>query len=120
MSLLSHLVADSDAEPTVTAWWIQRQLGHKGSDKLLEAFLEGLIAQHGFPEPLPHQKWGGGLDTALNARRSRWLRVAVLAWLDNYLPPEAVVSLDAAHQAAAAEDMDQAAGNLRLVGGIDA
>lgn len=118
MSALSRYL-DHD-EPTVTAPWIGRQLGHEGSDALLEAYLNELVRDHRFPPPLPHWQWGGGVGKHIDARRSRWRREAVVAWLDDYLPPDAAAALDAAAAADAAADMDAAAGELRLVGGTEA
>jgi hypothetical protein len=117
MSALSRYLADDD--PTVTAPWVAKQLGHKGSDALLEAYLQDLVDELGFPRPLPHWKWGGGISKDIDARRSRWRREAVIAWLDDYLPPDAALAIDAAAMADAADEMDRAAGSLALVDGTD-
>lgn len=111
-----------DGPPTVGFYWVGRVLGHRGSDTALADYLNLLIAQAGFPRPLPHRKHGGGLTSAV-AARSEWLRPAVLAWLHDYLPPEAAALALAASEADAADQMDAAAANLcrplRLVAGKD-
>lgn len=103
-----------DGPPTVGFYWVGRVLGHRGSDAALVDYLTLLIGQAGFPRPLPHRKHGGGLCRDV-AARSEWLRPAVLAWLHDFLPPEATALALAASEADAAAAMDAAAANLRLV-----
>lgn len=109
--------AGGDADDhTCTLWYIQRRFGQTGySPRRACAFLEGLIADHGFPRPLPRMK-SGRVVTGV-AAGSRWQRAAVDAWLDDWLPPEAAAARDRAARAAAAHEMDSAAAHLRLVGG---
>lgn len=91
--------------PTCSLMWVRRVLGHRrAGDASLIRFVQLLIAEQGFPRPLPHYKQGGGLETGVT-HKSEWLRAAVEAWLeDNFLPPAAAAMLDrAAHDSAAAE-----------------
>jgi len=121
MSLFSHLLIPADGDPpTCNLQWICHQLGHDGSDGAKITYVQGLIAQHGFPRPLPHLAHGGKVSLDIHATRSQWIRTAVEAWLADFLPPTATAALDAAAQRAAAADMDNAALHLRLVGGTEA
>lgn len=120
MNAIATLAAVHTADPTCNLHWIGRQLGWdfaRRSDRALEQYVEGLIAELGFPRPLPHRKHGGGISTDVSYPRSSWIRVGVLQWLGDFLPPEAGAAVDAAAMHAAADDMDAAALNLRLVGG---
>lgn len=50
-------------------------------------YLDGLIASHGFPAPLPVQH-GETLTTRVVWGKSRWLSAAVSQWIENWsLPP---------------------------------
>lgn len=121
MSLLSHLLLPADGDPpTCNLQWICRHLGHDSSEAGQVAYIRGLIAEHGFPRPLPHLAHGSKVSLDIHATRSQWIRVAVEAWLADFLPPAGAAALDAAAMRAAAEDMDDMAGKLRLVGGTEA
>ncbi len=121
MSLFSHLLIPADGDPpTCNLQWICRNLGHDGSDDAKIAYVRGLIADHGFPRPLPHLAHGGKVSLDIHATRSQWIRTAVEAWLADFLPPAGAAAIDAAAQRLAAADMDNAAMNLRLVGGTEA
>lgn len=111
-ALPGHFADDGD---TVTLWYIKRRTGVRISDKAMPAYVTALIDHKGFPRPLPGFKKGQLVEVV--APRSRWRRLAVDTWLDNYLPPEALAAADAAAQAQAASEMDRAAAGLRLVGG---
>ena len=116
MSSFADLLAlHGEEEATCTCRWVGKQLGHEGSDAALVAYVEELIAGCGFPRPLPHRKHGGGLATCVHVDRSRWIRAGVLDWLTDFLPPSAAAALDNAARERAADEMDAAAGNLRLV-----
>lgn len=112
-------VAQGDAEPTCTLWFVGRELGKADfSATRLAAYVQGLVDQFGFPPPYPslHRR---ALTRAVTPR-STWRRAAVMAWLDDWLPPATSDALDAAAQAAAAADMDAAAlqlGQLRMISG---
>lgn len=108
---------EADAD-TVTLWHIKRRLGATGSDKRICAFVTELIDKKGFPPPLPAYSARRVVEHVI--KHSRWIRVAVDTWFDNFLPPEASAAIDAAAMAAAAADMDDRAGHLRLVGGREA
>lgn len=128
MSAFSRL-PDDDREPTVSIWWLQRQLGKRDyKDRRLVSYLTLLIDELGFPPPLPdlvldrRPADGGDRPLAHSVTRkvttnSRWRRDAVDAWLEDYLPPDNAAALDARARAGAADDMDRNAGNLRLVAG---
>ncbi len=115
MSALDFLFDRYGDEPTCTLHWIGRMLGHDGSTQALEQYVSNLIATEGFPPPMPHRKHGGGISHEVSYRRSHWIRAAVLQWFSGYLPPAAGAALDDRARAAAADDMDRAAGNLQLV-----
>lgn len=118
MSLLSQLLAPADGDPpTCNLQWICRQLGEAGSDAAKITYVRGLIDDHGFPRPLPHLAHGGKISLDIHPIRSQWIRVAVEAWLADFLPPTATAALDAAAQRAAAADMDNAALGLKQLGG---
>lgn len=109
--------------PTCDISFIARALGfnHLGA-RTITGRIDGLIAQCSFPRPLPaprNRRPGevGRQFTPNVTPRSMWLRHAVLAWLDNYMPPEGAAHADEAAGDAAALDMDNAARRLRLVGG---
>lgn len=120
MSAFSVMLERHNGAPTVSLFWIGRTLGHRRKgDASLIAFVDLLIERLGFPQPLPHYRNGGGLETGVTAR-SEWLRAGVEAWLeDNFLPPSAAASLDREAEAEAAAAMDAAAHNLRLVASND-
>jgi hypothetical protein len=121
MSLLSHLLLPADGDPpTCNLTWICRQLGHDGGEASQIRYAEALIALHGFPHPLPHLAHGGTVSRSIHPTRSQWLRTGVEAWLADYLPPAGAAAIDAAAARDAAADMDNAALNLRLVGGTEA
>lgn len=114
-----------EAAPTVAFPWVRRALGQSGprapSDARFAAFIETLIAELGFPRPLPHPRHGGGIETGVT-EKSCWLRAGVVDWLGDYLPPDAAAAVDTAHASAAADEMDEAAAllgkpRLQLVGG---
>jgi hypothetical protein len=114
MSAFSAMLARHEGQATCNFRWVGKVLGHRGSDEILVDYIDLLIDQAGFPRPLPHRKHGGGLETGV-APRSEWIRAGVIDWLGNYLPPSAAAALDDAAEAAAAEAMDAAASDLRLV-----
>lgn len=115
-------VAQADAEPTCTLWFVGRELGKADlSAPRLVAYIQGLVDQFHFPAPYPSLQ--RRTLTRAVTQRSTWRRAAVLAWLDDWLPPATAEALDAAARTAAAADMDAAAARLgtlrplRLVGG---
>lgn len=112
MSAFSIMLERHQGAPTCSIFWIRKVLGHRRSDAALVRFLDLLIAEQGFPRPLPHYKHGGGLETGV-ALKSEWLRAAVESWLENnFLPPSAAAMLDRAGEDEAAAAMDAAAFNL--------
>ena len=112
---------DDFAERTCTLGYIQQSLGTLGmSDKRMVIYVTQLIADHGFPRPMPCALRGMKGTTIQPTPRSRWLRLAVDTWLGDYMPPEAHAALEARAHARAAAAMDTAAqalgrGPLRVV-----
>lgn len=108
----------ADLPPPVPLLEIVRRLGrdHYGPGRRV-TYVTKLVDERGFPAPYPSMIKGALVSGV--TRDSRWPRAAVETWFDNFLPPEAHAALDAAAMAAAAADMDDRAGNLRLVGGTD-
>lgn len=115
MSALNFLLDRYGDKPTCNLHWIGRMLNHGGSTHKLEEYVTRLIAEEGFPKPMPHLKHGGGLSHDVSYRRSQWIRAGVLEWLGRYLPPGAVAQDDDRAREAAADEMDRAAGHLHLV-----
>jgi hypothetical protein len=120
MSAFAHLLPDRHGTPTVNLTWIRKQLGFRASDDLLVTYIEALIEQREFPRPFPHLARGGMLSDDIHPMKSEWIRAAVEAWLASFLPPSAAAAIDAAAAREAAADMDAMAGNLRIVGGVEA
>lgn len=111
--------ADDPANRTCTIYYVQRELGEQHlSEKRLCAYLRKLIAEYGFPKPLPTVMRGGSLTNDVH-QRSKWIRAAVDAWIDGYIPPDCAATIDEKAMRAAAAEMDANAQNLRLVGGRD-
>lgn len=108
---------DDGAEfDTCTIWWIRARLGRRAyGDRRLVRFVALLIADEGFPPPLPALR-GQRLDKSVTTA-SVWIRSAVEAWLADWLPPASAAALDAAACRQAAAEMDEAAATLRLIDG---
>ena len=119
MSLQSLIAPDDADQSTVGIWYIRRRLGRKDyKDRRIVRYVSLLVAEKGFPPPLPCLKGNTLVDEVTTS--SEWLRPAVDAWLDDFLPPDNQMSLDRVAQAEAAAEMDRAAaslGNLRLIAG---
>lgn len=120
---------DDDGAATVSIYWLRRELGRQdyGNTRLV-AYVGLLIEQTGFPPPLPLLKVGRrprgakvapAVADVLLAKvtlDSRWRRQAVEAWLTDFLPPGNTAQVETQARTAAAQQMDQAAARLRLVG----
>lgn len=121
MSLHSIVVPPDENvadEPTCTLYYIRQRLGRRDfKEGRFIKYLGLLIAERGFPPPLPDMIGPRLVDKVTH--RSRWLRDAVDAWLEDFLPPDNAAQVDRAAQQAAAADMDAAAQNLglRLIAG---
>jgi hypothetical protein len=104
----------ADGESTVGILFLKRELGRGtyGMRRLVR-YVELLIAECDFPPPLPEMV-KDRLELGVT-EHSVWRRAPVEAWIEDLLPPANAAALDAREAAAAAEDMDAAAGNLRLV-----
>lgn len=118
MASRSFIAEDPEAR-TCNFGYVQKQLGRDGlSQPRMVQYLRRLIADHGFPAPLPTIVKGGKTTKDVHPS-SRWIRAAVIAWFDGYIPPDCAATIDDKAYAAAALSMDTAATNLRLVGGRD-
>ena len=102
-------------DETYNLWHVAALVGCKrfGKDRLL-SYMRALIADHDFPRPLPAPVKKRAV--AAVHPESQWRRVAVDHWLDGFLPPDCTAALDDRALAAAANDMDARAANLRAVG----
>lgn len=122
MASLSHFLADGSKDSAVTTCtfgYVQGQLGqNRLSPRRMVQYLQGLVDHHHFPAPLPAIVKGGTLTKQVHTS-SKWIRSAVHAWLDGFIPPQCAATLDDQAYAAAAMDIDANAANLRLVGGKD-
>lgn len=122
MASISNLMASGSqdsAATTCTFGYVQGQLGqNRLSPRRMVQYLQQLVNLHGFPAPLPTIVKGGKLTTQVHPS-SKWIRNAVHAWLDGFIPPDCAATIDHQALAAAAIDMDANAANLRLVGGRD-
>lgn len=118
--MASRSIRAEDPEArTCSFGYVQHQLGCDHlSQRRMAAYLTSLIADHGFPRPLPAPVKGGKLTTAVHFS-SKWHRAAVDAWIDGFIPPDQAATIDEQACALAAAEMDDAARNLRLVGGKD-
>jgi len=82
---------------SVGLFYIAGRLGHRGrTERWLASYLEQLIANDGFPPPLPLYRGVGKLarkvDTITGS--TRWTRAGVDAWFDGFLPPALAVAAD--------------------------
>jgi hypothetical protein len=112
--------ADDPAARTCNLHYIRRELGQSNySDKRMAQYLAQLVDRYQFPAPLPSIRKGGKVSAAVHAD-SKWLRAAVDAWIDGTgTPPPVAAAIERRAHAEAAEAMDAAALNLRMVGGRD-
>lgn len=106
-----------DAEPTYPLLALRRLLGRRDfkTGKLIK-YVTALIESEGFPKPLPSWNQRKGLVRDV-VDDSRWIAAGVDAWLADFLPPDLSAAIDSAAMAAAADEMDAMAGNLRLIQG---
>lgn len=84
------------------------------SDNWRIRYVEDLIADSGFPQPVPFRDRAAKLTREVQPR-SRWLVEAVDSWFDGLMPASAVEAKDRAAQTSAANDMDDRAMHLQLV-----
>jgi hypothetical protein len=110
-SQISAAATPAADAPTCTLAYIKRQLGRGDfGDRRMCTYVRALIAGEGFPPPLPCL-----IKRELTREvtpKSRWIRASVDAWIEDFLPPANAAAVDRAAMAAAAEEMDRAAGNL--------
>lgn len=109
------ITAARPVQGTETTWpmhAVARRLGqHHRSAKWQRDYLTALIASQNFPRPLPTMA-AGQINTEISPTKSRWLAAAVQAWLDGFLPPEAVTARESEAANAAAARLDASADNL--------
>ena len=92
---------------------IARRLGQQDHTPRWHArFVSRLVETQQFPQPFPTMI-GERLITETHPR-SRWSRVAVDAWFDDRLPPDAGAALDRAAEAEAVRNMDARAEAIGL------
>ncbi|PNU05824.1 hypothetical protein [Novosphingobium guangzhouense] len=120
MSVHSILPLQGAADAgTVSIHYIRRRLGRIDfKDRRIVQYVTLLVRDKGFPPPLPDMVRGHLVEDV--TMKSQWLRNAVDAWLNDFLPPDNAISVDNAAKDAAAHEMDQAAaclGNFRLIRG---
>lgn len=110
-SQISAAIASAEEEPTYTLWQIRRQLGRGDyGDRRMVTYVAKLISTQGFPPPLPSLvKRNLTREVTPN---SRWIKSAVDAWILDFLPPTNAAAVDRVAMAAAAAEMDRAAGQL--------
>lgn len=100
--------AIASSAPTVGLGYIMHHSGQEGHGLRWQlAYVEALIANDGFPVPLPLYRQGRPVAGVKLA--SRWQRIAVDKWFEDRLPPEAAEAEDARERLAANDDMDAAA-----------
>jgi len=105
------LALPADDEPTCTLWYIRRQLGRGDyGDRRMVTYVAKLISAEGFPPPLP-ELVRSGISREVSPK-SRWIKSAVDAWILDFLPPSNSAAVDRVAMAAAAVEMDRAAGEL--------
>jgi hypothetical protein len=94
----------------VSLWYIATRLGvGERSEQWVLNYVRHLIANEGFPKPFPYiglQQKRARKDVHL---QSRWLRAAVDAWFDGFLPPHLVTVVDDRQAARDANTLDQRA-----------
>lgn len=120
--------AHDNEAPTVGIEFVRLHLGRCNyGQRRLCSYIQLLVDQCGFPPPLPSLAQfrrkdgtkGAALPDELEHKvcmDSVWRREAVLVWLDDYTPPDVAAAIDARDRRQAADEMDRAAFNLRLVG----
>lgn len=120
LEIVGNPEAAADLRPTVGLPFVMRELGARNMGLPRQiTYAELLIAECGFPPPLPCLVGKKGAQTLTRAvvRDSQWRRAPVEAWIFDQLPPASAAALDARAQAAAAHEMDAAAGGLKLFAG---
>lgn len=100
----------------VSLWYIATRAGLSGrSDNYVLNYVRHLSANENFPPALPRYSLKGGKQTDITFQ-SRWLRTAVDAWFDGFLPPHLVAVAVDAQAARDAQTLDQRAEQLVAAG----
>ncbi|RIV87478.1 hypothetical protein [Aurantiacibacter zhengii] len=122
-------ITDADeAPPTIGFHKLRVRFGRADySDDRFCAYLQLLIDDQGFPPPLPRHVQPRRKDRSTPLPRARlccephpksqWPAHAVDAWFEDFLPPANAAQVEASAMREAANDMDEAACHLHLVGG---
>lgn len=80
-----------EASGGVSLWYIATRAGVSGrSDNWILNYVRMLVANDGFPSPLPNYSLSRRRKLTGILYSSRWLRTAVDAWFDGFLPPQLV------------------------------
>lgn len=126
MSILNFPHSQASAAsgyPTVGLPFIMRELGQRnlGLNRQL-AYVTRLIEECAFPPPYPALigKKDAQQLTRDVVKHSAWSRLAVVVWLEDYLPQTTAAALDERAARSAADEMDAAAGGLKLAARTEA
>lgn len=96
----------------VSLWYIATRAGVSGrSDNWILSYVRMLVANDDFPAPLPNYDLGGKKKDGI-LFSSRWLRAAVDAWFDGFLPPRLAAVADDRQLERDADILDQRADAL--------
>jgi hypothetical protein len=103
-----------DGEATVGLPFVKRELGKQtyGPGRLVK-YVQLLVDECGFPPPIPEMVRDRLVHEVTEG--SAFRRAPVEAWIQDMLPPANAAAIDARALSEAADDMDAAASNLRLV-----
>lgn len=96
----------------ISLWYIATRAGvsDRSANWILN-YVRQLIAEEGFPKPLPYFGLNGKRRTGINLH-SRWTRDAVDAWFGNFLPPGLAASAAERRADNDADLLDGRAGEL--------
>lgn len=114
--MLTPARADLKADgPSCTLWYIAMRAGRsEKSGGWLLSYVRLLHLNEGFPPPLPDYVLKTGKRKEGIHLESRWVREAVDAWFNQFLPPELVAVAEDMRQRRDAETLDQRAALLAV------
>jgi len=102
----------AERQAGVSLWYIANRAGYgeRGADWILN-YVRLLHANESFPPPLPFFPLNGRKKAGIHFK-SRWLRAAVDAWFDGFMPPQLALVAGNAQAARDAELLDARAAEL--------
>jgi hypothetical protein len=107
-----RIAVQDQAEPTWPMHTIARKLGvNRRSPRWQRDYIAALIANEGFPAPLPTMI-NKAISRDISPAHSRWIPAAVAAWLGGTLPPGTLAALESAEAREAADRLDARAADL--------